>query len=86
MRDSVRSMVNTKSKDPTGIARAFFYAAIDKPDSAFAWINYAIDVKSSFFFTQGGLPCDPRLIQYRADPRFAMALRRLQIEPCQAGS
>jgi tetratricopeptide (TPR) repeat protein len=86
MRDSARSMMNAKGGDPTGIEHAFFYAAIDKSDSAFVWINHAIDVKSSFFFTQGGLPCDPRLIQYRADPRFAMALHRLRIEPCQAGA
>jgi serine/threonine-protein kinase len=85
MRDSVRSMMKTGIIDRTGIGQAFFYAALDKPDSAFAWLNHAIDVKSPFFFTQGGLSCDPRLIQYRADPRFAMALRRLQIEPCQAG-
>jgi Tfp pilus assembly protein PilF len=84
MRDSARSMVTAKSKDPTGLGHAFFYAAIDNADSAFVWLNHAIDVKSSFFFTQGGLPCDPRVVQYRADPRFAMALRRLQIEPCQA--
>jgi hypothetical protein len=48
------------------------------------WLNHAIDVKSSFFFTNGGLTCDPRLIQFQADPRFALALRRFQIEPCQA--
>jgi Flp pilus assembly protein TadD len=84
MRDSVRSMVSRKNADPTGISHTFFYAAIDDADSTFIWLNRAIDVRAPFFFTQGGLPCDPRLTRYKSDPRFAMALRRLRLSPCQA--
>jgi Tfp pilus assembly protein PilF len=86
MRDSVLSIIGRKDGDPTRVAHAFYYAAVGNADSAFASLNRAIDMKSPFFFTQGGLPCDPRVSMYRSDPRFAMLLKRLRIGACQANA
>ena len=83
MRDSVIRMLRKPNADPTGTARMFYYVAVEKPDSAFMWMNRAIDVKSAFFFTQGGLPCDPRIRALEKDPRFAKALERLRIGRCR---
>ena len=83
MRDSVVRLLRKPNADPTGTARIFYYAAVEKPDSAFIWMNRAIDVKSAFFFTQGGLPCDPRLRSLENDPRFGKALERLRIGRCR---
>jgi Tfp pilus assembly protein PilF len=83
MRDSVLSIIGRKDGDPTRVAHAFYYAAIGDADSTFVALDRAIEMKSPFFFTQGGLPCDPRLARYQSDPRFALLLRRLKIEACQ---
>ena len=45
-------------------------------------IRQVLGCVAEFFFTQGGLPCDPRFRRYEKDPRFDKLLQRLKVERC----
>ena len=86
MRDNVMAQLKRPGADPDGLARAFVHAASGSADSAFYWLNRALDRKNAFFFTQGGLPCYPLLKPIWDDPRFAQLLSRLKVSRCQPAS
>jgi serine/threonine-protein kinase len=85
VRDSIVNFLKKPDADPSGANRAFLYARTGNLDSAFLWVNHALDRKSAFFFTSGGLPCWPGLRPLHRDPRWELILKRAKLERCQVG-
>jgi tetratricopeptide (TPR) repeat protein len=85
IQDSIANYIQRPGTDPSGANRAFLYAQTGNADSAFYWLNHALDRKSAFFFTSGGLPCWPGLRPLHRDPRWDLLLKRAKLERCQVG-
>jgi serine/threonine-protein kinase len=85
IQDSIANYIQRPGTDPSGANRAFLYAQTGRPDSAFYWLNHALDRKSAFFFTSGGLPCWPGLRPLHRDARWDLLLKRAKLERCQVG-
>jgi len=83
VRDTIVDWLKKPRVDPSGIVHAFLYARTGNADSAFYWLNYAMDRKSAFFFTAGGLPCWPGFRSLTHDPRWTQLLNRAKVTRCQ---
>ena len=83
VRDSVATWLRKPGVDPSGMVHGFLYGRSGNADSAFYWLNYALDRKSAFFFTSGGLPCWPGFRSLTQDPRWMQLLQRAKLSKCQ---
>jgi tetratricopeptide (TPR) repeat protein len=67
------------TREPIGAVHLFrAFAALGDPDHMFAWLDRAIDERSS---AVAFLNVDPVLDPYRADPRFKAAIARAGLPP-----
>jgi len=56
---------------------ATIYAALERPDETFAWLERAFDERSPLI---GWIPWDPVFDRIRSDPRYPEVVRRLNID------
>src|ERR1019366_4382988 len=82
LEDSIANVLREPRRDLDGSGRAMLYAATNKPDSAFYWLNHMVDVKSGFLFS-GGIPCYSLFASLYNDPRWDALLKRINAVRCQ---
>lgn len=75
---------STIARHKNGIAypMAMIHAAAGNTDSAFYWLNRAVDLKDGAL-AANSITCDNTLASLQSDPRFDALLRRLGVMRCQ---
>jgi tetratricopeptide (TPR) repeat protein len=82
LQDTIAATLRAPDADPDGSRRAMFYSVIEKPDSAFYFIDRMIKTKSGVLFT-AGLPCYDLFANLYTDPRWDLALKKTNTSRCQ---
>jgi serine/threonine-protein kinase len=81
LKDSVLKELRKPNADIDGSGRATYFVMVQNADSAFHYINYAIDRRGAFIYNLG-LPCAYLLRPFHNDPRWELLLKRIRARRC----
>ena len=85
LKDSVLKELRKPNADTDGSGRATYFVMTQNADSAFHYLNYAIDRKGAIIYNLG-LPCAYLLRPFHNDPRWEPTLKRIRAQKCDINS